>query len=192
MDLGNDFRARDTRRQYAAGTLPTYRLGRLIIVGEPIPSPSLPGQTVVCTRVSSADQRPDLDRQVARSPGRQVARSPGRQVARVTEWATGQRMPVDRVVTEVGSALSGHRRTFLALLRDPAVPTIVVEHRTGSPGSGPTASRLTRGVSAGQMPKADHFVGELVRNPGCGARSCGSPWSAHAPAPGRWGASPPQ
>jgi predicted site-specific integrase-resolvase len=33
------------------------------------------------------------------------------------------------VVTEVGSALNGHHRKFLALLRDPAVSTIVVEHR---------------------------------------------------------------
>jgi len=32
-------------------------------------------------------------------------------------------------VTEVGSALNGHRRKFLGLLRDPAVTTIVVEHR---------------------------------------------------------------
>ncbi|WP_139809201.1 IS607 family transposase, partial [Mycobacterium avium] len=29
----------------------------------------------------------------------------------------------------VGSALNGHRRKFLALLRDPAVTRIVVEHR---------------------------------------------------------------
>lgn len=36
---------------------------------------------------------------------------------------------IDRVVTEVGSALNGHRKRFLALLRDPAVSTIVVEHR---------------------------------------------------------------
>jgi predicted site-specific integrase-resolvase len=36
---------------------------------------------------------------------------------------------VDRVVTEVGSALNGHQRKFLALLRDPGVSTIVVEHR---------------------------------------------------------------
>jgi predicted site-specific integrase-resolvase len=50
-------------------------------------------------------------------------------VARVAAWATGQRLSVDRVVTEVGSALNGHRRAFLALLRDPAVSTIVVEHR---------------------------------------------------------------
>jgi predicted site-specific integrase-resolvase len=104
------------RRQYAAGTLPvpTYRLGRLIMVGDPRPSvPASAGSTVVYARVSSADQRPDLDRQVAR----------------VTVWATGQHLSVDRVVTEVGSALKGHRRQFLALLRDQSVGTVVVEHR---------------------------------------------------------------
>ncbi|MEU8264857.1 IS607 family transposase [Micromonospora sp. NPDC048999] len=104
------------RRQYAAGALPvpTYRLGRLIMVGEPLPAAGAGvGQVVVYARVSSADQRPDLDRQVAR----------------VTVWATGQRLAVSRVVTEVGSALNGHRKKFLALLHDPQVSTIVVEHR---------------------------------------------------------------
>lgn len=65
------------RRRYAAGTLPvpTYRIGRLIMVGEPVTGTSAEtGQTVVYARVSSADQKPDLDRQVAR----------------VTVWATGQ------------------------------------------------------------------------------------------------------
>jgi predicted site-specific integrase-resolvase len=38
-------------------------------------------------------------------------------------------MVVDRVVTEVGSALDGHRRKFLALLREESVDTVVVEHR---------------------------------------------------------------
>jgi predicted site-specific integrase-resolvase len=38
-------------------------------------------------------------------------------------------MRVDRVVTEVGSALNGKRKKFLALLRDPSVAVIVVEHR---------------------------------------------------------------
>jgi predicted site-specific integrase-resolvase len=36
---------------------------------------------------------------------------------------------VDRVVTEVGSALNRRRRKLLALLGDPEVTTIVVEHR---------------------------------------------------------------
>jgi predicted site-specific integrase-resolvase len=39
---------------------------------------------------------------------------------------------VDRVVTEVGSALNGKRRKFLALLRDPSATVIVVEHRDRS------------------------------------------------------------
>lgn len=71
------------------------------------------GQVVVYAGVSSADQEPDLDRQVAR----------------VTVWATGRRLAVDRVVTEVGSAFNGRREKFLSLLGDPAVSTIVVEHR---------------------------------------------------------------
>ncbi|MBB3101628.1 putative site-specific integrase-resolvase [Actinoplanes campanulatus] len=104
------------RRRYESGTLPvpTYRIGRLIMVGEPVTGVTGDaGQTVVYARVSSADQEPDLDRQVAR----------------VTVWATGQRIGVDRVVTEVGSSLNGHRKKLLGLLRDPAVSTIVVEHR---------------------------------------------------------------
>ncbi|MEU2169551.1 IS607 family transposase [Micromonospora chersina] len=104
------------RRRYESGTLPVpaYRLGRLILVGEPLTG-AVPdaGQVVVYAGVSSADQKPDLDRQVAR----------------VTVWATGQGLAVDRVVTEVGSALNGHRKKFLSLLRDPAVSTIVVERR---------------------------------------------------------------
>ena len=102
------------RRWFEAGKLPVpaYQAGRLIVIGEPAPA-GQPGVTVAYARVSSADQKPDLDRQVAR----------------VTGWVTGQGLPVDRVVTEVGSALNGKRRKFLALLRDPSVTTIVVEHR---------------------------------------------------------------
>jgi predicted site-specific integrase-resolvase len=36
---------------------------------------------------------------------------------------------VDRVVTEVGPALNGRRRKLLALLGDPDVTTVAVEHR---------------------------------------------------------------
>jgi predicted site-specific integrase-resolvase len=102
------------RSWYRAGKLPVpaRKVGGLVLIGDPAAAPPA-GQTVVYARVSSADQRPDLDRQVAR----------------VTEWATGRHLPVDRVVTEVGSALNGHRREFLALLRDPAVTVIAVEHR---------------------------------------------------------------
>jgi predicted site-specific integrase-resolvase len=84
------------------------------MVGEPVRGAGEDaGQVVVYARVSSADQPADLDRQVAR----------------LTAWSTGQRPSADRVVTEVGSALDGHRERSLALLRDPQVSMIVVEHR---------------------------------------------------------------
>ena len=102
-------------RWFHAGLLPVpaRKVGRLILVDEPNEKASACLRTAVYARVSSADQKVDLDRQVAR----------------VTAWATAQQIPVDKVVTEVGSALNGHRRKFLALLRDPSVQRIVVEHR---------------------------------------------------------------
>ena len=101
-------------RWFRAGVLPVpaRRVGRLILVDDPLGKTGQ-GRTAVYARVSSADQKTDLDRQVAR----------------VTTWATTQQIPVDKVVTDVGSALNGHRRKFLALLRDPSVTRIVVEHR---------------------------------------------------------------
>ncbi len=102
-------------RWFRAGLLPVpaVKVGRLILVDEPTADTGVDRRTAVYARVSSADQKVDLDRQVAR----------------VTAWATGQQIPVDQVVTEVGSALNGHRRKFLALLRDSSVQRIVVEHR---------------------------------------------------------------
>ncbi len=88
-------------RQLATGT---------ILVDEPS---RISTGVAMYARVSSADQRGDLDRQVAR----------------LTAVATERRLPPTRVVAEVGSGLNGHRTKLLSLLRDPAVGTIVVEHR---------------------------------------------------------------
>lgn len=64
-------------------------------------------------RVSSHDQRDDLDRQIAR----------------LSEWAGGAGATVVRVETEVGSGMNGARRKVRRLLADPRVVTVVVEHR---------------------------------------------------------------
>jgi putative resolvase len=64
-------------------------------------------------RVSSHDQRDDLDRQVAR----------------LSEWAGQAGATVVRVETEVGSGMNGARRKVRRLLADPRVVTVVVEHR---------------------------------------------------------------
>ena len=50
-------------------------------------------------------------------------------MAGVTGWATAEQVSVDKLVTEVGWALTGHRGKFLALWRDVSVGRIVVEHR---------------------------------------------------------------
>ncbi len=66
-----------------------------------------PGCVAIYARVSSADQRGDLDRQVARL---------------VTHLTTSGLAP-SKVVSEVGSGLNGRRRRLLGLLRDPTVST---------------------------------------------------------------------
>ncbi|MEX5711157.1 IS607 family transposase [Parafrankia sp. FMc6] len=104
------------RQWFLEGKLPVpaRRVGGLILVEQPA-APAPVDLAVVYARVSSVDQKSDLDRQIAR----------------VTMWAGERGIPVGRVVTEVGSALDGPRREFLALLRDPAVTTIIVERRDG-------------------------------------------------------------
>jgi putative resolvase len=102
-------------RWWKAGKLPVpaYQTpSGSIIVELPVPG-SQPGRTVVYTRVSSHDQRPDLDRQIAR----------------LTRWAAQEGLQVAEVVAEVGSGLNGRRTKLRRLLADPAVTTIVVEHR---------------------------------------------------------------
>jgi putative resolvase len=64
-------------------------------------------------RVSSHDQQPDLDRQVAR----------------LAAWAAQSGQAVARVEAEVGSGMNGARSKVRRLLADPRVRTVVVEHR---------------------------------------------------------------
>jgi predicted site-specific integrase-resolvase len=65
--------------------VPAVKVGRLILVDKPTADTGVDRRTAVYARVSSADQKADLDRQVAR----------------VTAWATTQQIPVEQVVTEV-------------------------------------------------------------------------------------------
>ena len=98
-----------------------FRDGRL-----PVPSEQLATGTVIVhvpaqssggialyARVSSGDQKADLDRQLVR----------------LTEYAVSNRLFIVDTVKEVGSGLNGHRKGMMRLLRNPDVHTIVVEHR---------------------------------------------------------------
>jgi putative resolvase len=71
------------------------------------------GRVVLYARVSSHDQRSDLDRQVAR----------------LATWATLNGYEVGEVVREVGSGLNGKRPKLRRILSDPSATVVVVAHR---------------------------------------------------------------
>lgn len=99
------------------------------------------GRTVVYARVSSHDQRPDLDRQVAR----------------LADWATANGHQVGEVVCEVGSGLNGKRPKLQRILSDPSASVVVVEHR----------DRLARfGVEHLEAALAAHGRRIVVADPG--------------------------
>jgi putative resolvase len=83
----------------------------MILVDEPVAGPE-PGAGLYA-RVSSHDQRADLDRQVAR----------------LTSWAAQGGHRVVRVEAEIGSGMNGSRPKVRRLLADSKVTTVVVEHR---------------------------------------------------------------
>ncbi len=101
---------------FHAGTLPVpaVRVNQRTILVSPESALEQPaGALGLYARVSSHDQRGDLDRQVAR----------------LSEWAATTGQPVVRVEAEVGSGMNGSRTKLRRLLADPRVTTVVVEHR---------------------------------------------------------------
>jgi putative resolvase len=104
-------------RWYREGTLPVpaQKVGRLILVSPETAAEA--GRKAagagLYARVSSHDQKSDLDGQVARLSG----------------WAAEAGLPVVRVEAEVGSGMNGSRAKVRRLLADPAVTVVVVEHR---------------------------------------------------------------
>lgn len=101
-------------KMWKAGKLPVpvEQLPTGTIIVHP-PVSAVEGGVALYARVSSSDQKADLDRQVAR----------------LSEFAAGRGWRVVDVVKEIGSGLNGHRRGLLRLLRNPGITALVVEHR---------------------------------------------------------------
>lgn len=72
-----------------------------------------PTRTVCYARVSSADQKTDLQRQADR----------------LKAFAINMGIPHPEVVTEIGSGMDDRRRKLNRILQDPSVGTLIVEHR---------------------------------------------------------------
>lgn len=101
-------------RLWKAGKLPVpaeqLATGTVIIHARPANEP--PG-VALYARVSSADQKADLNRQLSR----------------LVEFSAKHGFCVVEAVQETGSGLHGRRKALLRIFRNPQVQVIVVEHR---------------------------------------------------------------
>lgn len=85
----------------------------MVIVRDPQTEKPVTGRIALYARVSSADQKSDLERQVQR----------------LRDFAAARGYQVAKEVTEIASGMNDSRPKFLKLLADPSIGTILVEHK---------------------------------------------------------------
>src|SRR4051812_30670179 len=102
-------------RWFRDGKIQGRRVGaHTILIDEAGPEPKPAEQaTAVYTRVSSAENQSNLDSQAER----------------LVAYCTVRGYRVSKVVKEIGSGINDNRPKFLALLADPSVGRIVIEHK---------------------------------------------------------------
>jgi predicted site-specific integrase-resolvase len=102
-------------RWFKNGTLPVpyEQVPSGTILVRPVRENETSDIVALYARVSSHDQKKDLDRQIAR----------------LLIYANNRGLKVGLTVTEIGSGLNGHRSKLLKLLSDTKIKTIIVEHR---------------------------------------------------------------
>ncbi|MBI5667387.1 MAG: IS607 family transposase [Chloroflexi bacterium] len=100
---------------YRAGKIRGYQMdtGTIIINDE---DAARPERVVVYARVSSSENRDNL----------------GAQAERLVQYCEAKGYQVHSIVKEVGSGVNDNRQKFLALLGDPTITRIVVEHKDRS------------------------------------------------------------
>jgi predicted site-specific integrase-resolvase len=101
-------------RWFRDGKIKGHRVGKhTILVDEGKPA-QVVGQTVaIYARVSSAENKTNLDSQAER----------------LVAYSMAKGYQITKVVKEVGSGVNDARPKFLSLLEDPAISKIVVEHK---------------------------------------------------------------
>ena len=100
-------------RWWKAGKLDAYQLDTgTVIVREPLAS-GAPANVALYARVSSADQKEDVERQMQR----------------LKDYAAARGYQVTKIVSELASGLNESRPKFLKLLTDASIGVIVVEQR---------------------------------------------------------------
>ena len=101
-------------RWWRQGQLDAYQTptGTVIVRDAATPAP-VTGRVALYARVSSADQKSDLKRQMER----------------LRDYAAAKGYAVSKEVSEIASGLNDHRPRLSKLLTDPTIGTLVVEHR---------------------------------------------------------------
>ncbi len=101
-------------RWWKSGQLDAYQTptGTVIVRDAAAPIPTT-GRIALYARVSSADQKADLERQMQR----------------LRDYAAAKGYQVGKEVTEIASGLNDHRPKLSKLLTDPTIGTLIVEHR---------------------------------------------------------------
>jgi putative resolvase len=112
----NHIHYRTALNWFHAGQLPVparqLETGTIWVDDVPLESKVLP-KVALYARVSSHDQKADLDRQVAR----------------LLEWSLTQGLQPNLITKDIGSGLNNRRRGLRALLSDASVSVIIVEHK---------------------------------------------------------------
>ena len=100
-------------RWYKAGLLDAYQLPtKTIVVREPVAKPTA-SKIALYARVSSADQKDDL----------------ARQLERLRNYAAAKGYIVSKEVVELTSGLNDNRPKLAKLVTDTTISTIIVEHK---------------------------------------------------------------
>ena len=102
-------------RWFRDGKIQGQRIGpHTIIITEGQPTPAeKPRRVAIYARVSSAENKPNLDSQAER----------------LTAYCAAKGYQVSKVVKEIGSGVNDARPKLLALLEDQSIGLIVVEHQ---------------------------------------------------------------
>jgi putative resolvase len=101
-------------RWWKQGQLDAYQTptGTVIVRDATLPAPTT-GRVALYARVSSADQKSDLERQMQR----------------LRDYAAAKGYAVSKEVREIASGLNDHRPKLARLLTDPTIGTLIVEQR---------------------------------------------------------------
>ena len=102
-------------RMYCSGKLPieSEQLATGTILVYPTKHSGTNDRCVLYARVSSYDQKQDLERQLNR----------------LQDYAASKGLNIVKEVTEIGSGLNGNRKKLNSILSDSSLTTIIIEHR---------------------------------------------------------------